>query len=56
MPVRPLNRRTPLLVQEGGKNLGVNGRIILKLAFKQWDRETSTGTIWHRIGTGGGLL
>jgi hypothetical protein len=34
---------------------GVNG-IILKLIFKKWDRKAWTELIWHRIGTGGGLL
>jgi hypothetical protein len=34
---------------------GVDGRTILKLIFKKWDRAW-TGLIWLRIGTGGGLL
>jgi hypothetical protein len=38
------------------KNPGVDSRIILKWIFKNWDRETWTGLIWLRIGTGGGLL
>jgi hypothetical protein len=34
---------------------GVDGRIILKLIFKNWDGAW-TGLSWLRIGTGGGLL
>jgi hypothetical protein len=34
----------------------MDGRIILKLIFKKWDRETWTGLIWLRIGTGGRIL
>jgi hypothetical protein len=35
---------------------GFDGRIILKCSFEKWDGVTSTGSIWLRIGTGGGLL
>jgi hypothetical protein len=31
-------------------------RIILKGIFKKWDGTAWTGSIWLRIGTGGGLL
>ena len=34
----------------------VDGRIILKYIFENWDRGTWTGSIRVRIGTGGGLL
>jgi hypothetical protein len=33
-----------------------DGRIILKWIFENWDGEAWTGSIWLRIGTGGGLL
>jgi len=38
------------------EDIGVNGRIMLKLIFKKWDGEANTGLIWLRIGTSGGLL
>ena len=40
-------------------NLGdpdVDGRIILRWIFRKWDLGVWTGSIWHRIGTGGGHL
>ena len=35
---------------------GVNGRIILKSFFRDWDVGGWTGSSWLRIGTGGGHL
>jgi len=34
----------------------VDGRIILRRIFRKWDVEVWTGSIWFRIGTGGGHL
>jgi hypothetical protein len=35
---------------------GVNGSIILRWIFSNWDVGVWTGSSWVRIGTGGGLL
>jgi hypothetical protein len=32
----------------------VDGRIILRWIFRKWDVGAWTGSIWFRIGTGGG--
>ena len=34
----------------------MDGRIILRWIFRQWDVGAWTGSIWLRIGTGGGHL
>jgi hypothetical protein len=34
----------------------VDGRIILKLIFRKWNVMAWTGSMWLRIGTGGGHL
>jgi hypothetical protein len=44
---------------EGDSPLGrsdVDGRIILRCIFRKWAVRESTGSIWLRIGTGGGHL
>ena len=38
------------------QDVGVGVRIILKWIFRKWDCEPWTVLIWHRIGTGVGLL
>ena len=35
---------------------GVDGRIILRRIFREWDAEVWTLSIWLRIGTDGGHL
>ena len=37
-------------------NPGVDGKIILRWIFGKWDVRLRTGSIWLRIGTGGGHL
>jgi len=38
------------------KDQGVDGRIILRWIFREWYLGVWTGSIWLRIGTGGGHL
>jgi hypothetical protein len=38
------------------EDLGVDGRIILRYIFRQWDVRAWSGSIWLRIGTDGGHL
>ena len=35
---------------------GLDGRIILRWIFRKWDVVAWSGSIWLRIGTGGGHL
>ena len=35
---------------------GIDGRIILRSIFSNWDVESWNGSNWLRIGTGGGHL
>jgi len=35
---------------------GVDGRIILRWILRKWDVGAWTGSMWFRIGTGGGYL
>jgi len=37
-------------------NPGADGRIIVRWIFRKWDLGLWTGSIWLRIGTGGGHL
>jgi hypothetical protein len=34
----------------------VDGRLIIRLMLRKWGVEVRTGSIWLRIGTGGGHL
>ena len=38
------------------KDPSVDGRITLRWIFRKWDVRVRTGSIWLRIGTGGGHL
>jgi len=38
------------------QELAVDWRIIVKWICKKWDRGTSSGLLWLRIGRGGTLL
>ena len=38
------------------EDTGVDERIILRCIFRKWDEVEWAGSIWLRIGTGGGLL
>jgi hypothetical protein len=38
------------------RTLRIDGRIILKLIFKQWDGEEWIMLLWIRTGSGGGYM
>ena len=45
-------------LREGGhlEDPGVDGMRIFRWIFRKWDVVVRTGSIWPRIGTGGGHL
>jgi hypothetical protein len=45
-----------VLVDKPEGNSGVDGRIILRWIFRNWDIGVLTGSVWLRIGAGGGHL
>ena len=40
--------------RDHSEDQGLDGRIILRWIFRMWDVWAWTGSIWLRIGTGGG--
>jgi len=38
------------------KDPGIDGRIILRWISRKWDERAWTGSVWLKIGTGGGHL
>jgi len=38
------------------KDSGVDAKIILRWIFRKWDVGTWSGSIWLKLGTGGGHL
>ena len=38
------------------EDLSVDGRVILKLIFQEWDGDVWTGLLWLKTGTGGGCV
>jgi hypothetical protein len=45
-----------LFVWQNCTDRHIDGRIILRCTFRKWDVEVWTGSIWLRIGKGGGHL
>jgi len=45
-----------VLVGEPEEFPGIDGRIILRWLFRKWHVRAWTGSVWLRIGTGGGHL
>jgi len=51
--------RVLLGISEGKSHLGdpdIDGRIILRWIFMEWDGKALTGLVWLRIGTVGGHM
>jgi hypothetical protein len=38
------------------ENVSVDGRVMLKLIFKEWHGDVWTRLLWPRTGTGGGCM
>jgi hypothetical protein len=48
--------KTSRVREKRGEDPGVDGWIILRWIFRKWDVGAWTGSVWLRIGTGGGHL
>jgi hypothetical protein len=53
---RSTHRWEDLMKGKHLKDPGVDGRVILKWTYKNWDGGARAGSIWPRIRTGGAVV